>query len=210
MSGKDADLDFVVALVAEDFERFHHLGQAVEAEETSLDGDDDFIAGAQGVEGDEAYAWRAIDDAPTVGFLHLLKGAQQTIFAAGATGEDLLEGGELDVGRRKIEIAGDLPDDLRNRADLAVALFDERVVDGALDLLLGDRQADAAVALGVHVDEQCLVPEARQTGREVDAGGCFSAATLLIDDRKRTHGHLPWSMRGQSFGRCCGMARNGG
>src|SRR6266550_5578294 len=125
LSWEDADLDFVVALVAEDFEGLHHLGQAVEAEESGFDGDDDFIAGAEGVEGDQADAGRAIDDAPTVSFLDLLKGAQQTIFAAGASGEDLLEGGELNVGRRKIKVAGDLPDDLGDRADLAVALFDE-------------------------------------------------------------------------------------
>ena len=61
-----------------------------------------------------------------------------------------------------------------------------------------------------HVDEQGFVPEARQAGREIDAGGCFAAATLLIDDRERPHSYLPWSMRGQSLSRNCGMLWNGG
>src|SRR6266446_845351 len=43
---------------------------------------------------------------------------------------------------------------------------------------LGHGQPDAAMALRVHVNEQGFVPEARQTGREVDAGGHGPARPL--------------------------------
>src|SRR5438105_11381879 len=73
--------------------------------------------------------------------------------------------------------------DLRDRADLAIALFDEGVVDGALDLLLGDGQADAAVALGVHIDEQGFVRSEEHTSElqsRVDL-----VCRLLLEKKKK-------------------------
>jgi hypothetical protein len=70
---------------------------------------------------------------------------------------------------------------------LPSVLFDERVVDGALDLLFGDGEPDAAVALRVHVDEERLLPESREAGGEIDARRRLPAAALLIDDGDRSH-----------------------
>jgi hypothetical protein len=99
----------------------------------------------------------------------------------------LLEGGELDVAGGQIEIAGDLPDDLGDLGGLAVGFFDERVVDGALDLFLGDSQPNAAMALGVEINEERFLAESGQARSQVNARGCFSAAALLIDDGDGSH-----------------------
>ena len=52
--------------------------------------------------------------------------------------------------------------------------------------------------LRVHVDDQRLLPFQRKEGRKIDAGGCFSAPTLLVDDRNRPHRPLPFVFRGLS------------
>ena len=130
-------------------------------------------------------------------------------------GENLLECRQLDVRRRQIEIAGDLPDDIGERCRPAVALFDQGVVDGSLDLFFGDGQPDAAMALGVHIDQQGFMTQPGQTGRQIDACGGFPAAALLIDDRDGPHGAFlgeqsPWDIRAdRSVGPCGQIADNG-
>src|SRR3954467_8762978 len=44
------------------------------------------------------------------------------------------------------------------------------------------------MTLGVHVDEERLVPEACEAGGQVDAGRRLPAAALLVDDRDGPHG----------------------
>jgi hypothetical protein len=160
----------------------------VEAEVTGFDGHDHLVGGLEGVERQQADARRAVDDAPLVGMADLLECLRQPVVAARAAGEDLIERGEADVRRGKVEVGGDLPDDLAHAARRAVAGLDEGVVDRALDLLVGHGQADGTVALWVHVDQQGLVAEARHAGSEVDAGGGLPAATFLIHDRDGSHG----------------------
>ena len=72
-------------------------------------------------------------------------------------------------------------------AGLAVGFFDERVEDGAFDLFFGNGQPHAAMALRVHVDQQGFLPQPGQAGGQIDAGGGFTAAALLIDDRNGPH-----------------------
>ena len=80
-----------------------------------------------------------------------------------------------------------MPDNIRDLRRFAVDVFDQRVVDGALDLFFGNRQPDTAVTLRVHVHQQRFLPETGQASCQIDAGGRLPASTLLIDDRDRPH-----------------------
>ncbi len=97
----------------------------MQAEVAGLDGDDDFIAGAEGVEGDEADAGGAVDEAPLVIRADGFDGFAKAVFASDAAGEELLERRQLDVGGSEIEIGGDLPDDVGEARGFSVAVFDE-------------------------------------------------------------------------------------
>ena len=193
--GEDADEDVALALDAKKLQRLHHLGQAVQAEESGLHRNDDFIAGAKRIERDESDARRAVDDAPLVIVFNRLDRLAQAIFPAGSTGEDLFEGGEFQIRRSEVKVGGDLPDQVGESNGLAVLRFDQRIVDRALDLLLRHRESYAAVTLRVHVDEESFLSEPRHTGREIDARCGFSTSTLLIDDCDRSHGRTFLGLR---------------
>ena len=124
--------------------------------------------------------------------------AQVAQLAPGTSGEHLLKTCELDVGRRKIEISGDLPDDLAEASGLAIGGIDQRVENRALDLILRHGQSNAAMPLRIKIDQQRLVPQPRHAGSQVDARRCFPAAALLIDDGDRPHRKpsLAWPGRG--------------
>ncbi len=182
-----ADGDFLVVLLAQNFQRLHHLRQAVQAEIAGLDRNDHFIAGAKRVKGNQPDARRAIDDAPLISFAHAVQSAGQAVFAARPSGKDLFERCQLEVRRGQVEVAGDLPDHFADAGGFAVAGFDQSVVDGSFDLFFGNGQSDAAMALGVHIDQKRSMAEPSQAGGQIDAGGGFPAPALLIDDGDGPH-----------------------
>src|SRR5437867_4650918 len=57
------------------------------------------------------------------------------------------------------------------------------------------------MALWIHVHEKRFVSQPRHTGREVNAGGGFAAAALLVDDRDGPHIAPSVVCRGRSIGR---------
>ena len=159
----------------------------MQREISRLDRHDDLITGPQRVEREQAHAGRAVDDAPFVIRADRVQRPQQAILAARPAGKRLLKSRQLDVAGSQIEIRRDLPDYLGHHRHAAVALLDQAVEDGALDLILRHRQAHGAVPLRIDVNQQCLMPQPRQARGQVDARGGFAAPALLIDDCNRPH-----------------------
>ena len=73
----------------------------------------------------------------------------------------------------------------------------EEVVDGGAVVVAAEAQASGGVGLGVAVDEQGREAFEGERGGEVDGGGGFADAALLVDDGDDFGG---WSDRGNRPG----------
>ena len=87
----------------------------------------------------------------------------------------------------------------------------EDVINGFFDLLIGDGKADGAMALGVHIDEECSLAQIGHAGCQVDGAGSLAAAAFLVDQRDGSHGRehpcLGTSSRVNSRASCLALIR---
>jgi len=63
--------------------------------------------------------------------------------------------------------------------------LDHSIIGTRVERGLVDAGAARAVALWIHVHEEDAMPEGREGGAEIDGGGGFAHAALLIHDRER-------------------------
>ena len=167
-------------------EEFFH---ALECEELGLEWDDDFGGVDEGVEGEEAEAWGAVDeDEVGVDFFGSLPAGH--FFEEGFAGDDGDEfyfcGGEFGVG------GGD--------EEFAVVGFDlfegfgegdavgEDAVGGDGDGVGVDAHVGSEVGLGVEVDEEDFFAGVGEGGAEVGGGGGFADAAFLVEEGDDAHG----------------------
>jgi len=128
---------------------------------------------------------RAVDDAPLIAEAYTVQCVLQAFVRARREWAKTCSNAarrifEAKPDRSRWRFADDLADVGRLRRS---SRLDERIVDGALDLVFGHCQADAAMALGVHIDEESFLAEPSEAGGEIDAGCGFTATALLIDNR---------------------------
>ena len=120
---------------------------------------------------------------------------------------------QLHLGRREINVAGQQihvvhagGDDHVVDADRAL---DQHVVDGLLELVGGDAEADRQGALRVEVDQQHLAAVLGERGAEVDRGRGLADAALLVAQREDLGGAVLAVEHGRFGNRPAGAGRAG-
>ena len=83
------------------------------------------------------------------------------------------------LGRYGIAVAREL---VHNGVEVIAVDTDERIVNAAADAPLGDTEAAGAVALRIQIDEQYLASQRCHAGGQIDSGGGFTHAALLVGD----------------------------
>ena len=157
-------------------QRGHQVAQALQREIFALHGDQHAVRRAQGVERQQLQRGRAVDEDIVVFVLELLQRVFQTEFA-------LLQLDQLHARAREVGAGGD---------DVAEVGVDDGFFRGNLpdDHLIGavrrvffvHAEARGGVCLRVKIAEQNAGTGGGQRRGEVDGGGGFPDAALLIDD----------------------------
>ena len=134
--------------------------------------------GDQGVDGEQAKGWRAVDDDVLVFPVELLDLVLEPEVRVELAGQPRFQLGQRDPGRRDEE-----PGDRRRQDHVAERCprFGDGVVGTARDSLEVD-VGDAAVGLRIEVDQQRAPPTERQGGGKVDGRRGLADSTLLICD----------------------------
>ncbi len=84
--------------------------------------------------------------------------------------------GQIDIRWRQVKAEPGFHHD----AGKAKTVVHQHVVDGFVECIGGNAQADRTAALGIKIDHQnTLIPSA-QTGGQIESGGRFGDATFLI------------------------------
>jgi len=162
--------------------RGDQLGKPLEGEVLAVQRDEDRVGGDQRVEREEAERGGAVDE----DVVELVGDRVQEAAEALLAGE---EADHLDLGAGEVAVGGDdrepLDGGLQDEGrDVAVDLGGgEGGIDGAVGGdLVADADAAGHVGLGVHVDEEDLAVGEGKRGRQVDGGGGFAHAALLVGD----------------------------
>ena len=154
----------------------------------ALDGDQQAVAGRQGVEGQDAQGRGAVDE-HDVEPLELFQLALELRLPAYGAGQLDLHPGEVQRRRQKGDALPRGAQDRLPHGDVA----QQDVVEAFAQVRGVDPEPAGAVGLGIHVHGQNRIVASAQLGRQVDAGGRLSHTTLLIGhDDRRHHSHQPF------------------
>ncbi len=161
-------------------ERFQHLVQAEEGEVFDLGGDDVLVGEGEGCYGKGDEGSSAVDEDQVIGIGASAEGTAEGLFQldiirtlAGRVGErgiareqvDRFPGGEDSA--REAEMAGeDVGEGWRGRGAKGVG----------------------ETCVGIGVDEEDMLSDPREAGREVYGGGGFPRSAFEVDDRDRAQG----------------------
>ena len=127
------------------------------------------------MQGEQVQAGRAVDEDEVIVLLHPGQRLTQAALAARQVDHFQAGTGQTGVGADHIGAELGLADCL-----CGGRLADEHLVGAALHAPLGDAVAGGGVALGVQIHDQDLLAQRRHTGTQVDGGGCFANAALLV------------------------------
>ena len=166
-------------------------GGALEGEEAGFDGNQDHISRGEGVEGEQADGWRAVDTGDVVAGAEVVQDGGEALVLVGELGQAAsagFEAGQAHPAGGQVKIAHCPPEEARG-IDRAMADGEHGIADVHFDPLLGDAQARGAVRLRVHVHQERGVPLTGECRGKVNGGRGFSTAALLIDDGDGPHGH---------------------
>src|SRR5262249_19929028 len=159
------------------------LLHTLETKVLALERDDHLVGGHEGVDGDQAQRWGAVDYHEVELALDRSQLLCQDGPPADLVQQLALGTGKLNVCRRVVDAdQGVLQDDLVG----GHAGVDQQVVDGPLELV-GHLEAhvDAQVGLGVEIDEKHALFTLGQSGAQVHGRGGLSHPPFLVGDRYR-------------------------
>ena len=167
----------VVEGFADPVDGIHELGDAFQGEELALDGDEDGIGGDEGVEGEEIEGGGAIDQDEVVVVADLRRGVR----GGGIRGRSRSTSSRLAPTRFLSAGMRSRPSNsVGTMASSEVGIAEEDVVEAGLVGIFGDAEAAGGVALGVGVDDEDPNVVGCQGSGEIDGGGGFPDAALLV------------------------------
>ncbi len=153
------------------------FGESLEREVLALNGDKKFVGCGERVCHQDAEGRGAIEKDVVEG-----GGFSQGVEGGAESGEVFAFAGDFDFGAGEIDIAWNQPEIFsagRDDAVLEVSVTEEGFIDTeAFDGVVAE--GAGGVGLRVEVDEEDAVASGGDCGGEVDGGGCFSDASLLI------------------------------
>ena len=176
------DVELRVQRRAHAAHRADEIGEPLEREVFAVERDQHGVGGDERVERQQAERRRAVDEDVVVVVAHGAKQRAQPFFARAERDHFDLGAGEMTIGRNQFQVVDRGGDDERPRVGRRLDRR-QRVVDGAGgrgETLLAD--AAGEVALRIDVDEQHAPLGDGEGGREVDGGGGFAHAALLVRD----------------------------
>src|ERR687897_1009733 len=171
------DLQPRVEPIGDLLDRLHEQRYPAHREELALERDDDAVCRRQCVDRQESQRRLAVDEHDVVVVEDGAQDTREDLLAGDLTDELDLRGRQVDVRGEDVEIVDLAP--LDDGIDVVAALG-EQVVDGDVELLGGDAQADRQRTLRVEVDEQDTPAHLREGGAEVDRRRRLPDAALLV------------------------------
>ena len=153
----------------------HQIAQTLQRVILTLDGDQNAFCGGQAVQGQHFQGRGAIDEDQIVISPDLFQRFCQTIVGIFHTQQLHTRTGQVGMGGEHVAIArGDDGFD-------GIQTVDDNVVDGVLDVALVHAQSGRSVGLGIEIHQQDLQSQIMECSRQIDCGGGFAHAALLID-----------------------------
>ena len=157
-------------------EGLQQFDDAFQGEKFALQGDEQFLRGAEGVEGQQAQGRRAVDDDVIVLRAQRFEAVTQVELAGHLVHQFQFHGHQVGAGGQHVK---------EGRAGAADALVDVlRRVEGGVEVVvqvfLGDTDTAGAVGLGVTVHQQHALFHDGQCGGKVDGGGRLADAAFLV------------------------------
>ena len=164
------------------------VGQSFQGKVFALHRNDHAVCGAQTIECEQAQSRRAINQNEVVIGIHRGEGRFQTDFAPFLVDQLHLCTGQFAVGSQHVVSACIT----RNACLGHTGFLQQHVVHTVGELALVHVRAHRCVALRIHIHQQHALPQGRQSGCQVHAGGGFANAAFLVGNAENFgHGVAP-------------------